>query len=134
MELNEIYNNLFDVKFSSFKGLKDPEYNLLTDTFQEMNKEYIIFELLEVSKKIQPLEIIIKLISNKLVGDLIIDIHNKEGEVLGRIKFKNFIFKKIEDLIDFNFSTENNQKNIKVIYEYDEVLYIGKDGKDEKIS
>lgn len=134
MEFNDgIYKNLFDVTFLSLKGLKETEYNLLKETFQEMDKESITFDLIEVNEKIQPLEIIVKLVSSKTVGNLIIDLHNKEGLVLGKISFKNFVFKKIEDLIDFNFRSENKSKELKVIYEYDEIIYTGKSGKEDKI-
>lgn len=134
MEFNDgIYKNLFDVTFSTLKGLKEVEYNLLKDTFQEMDKESITFNLVEVSEKVQPLEIIVKLISNKIVGNLVIDLHNKDGLILGKISFKNFVFKKIEDLIDFNFRSEESSKELKVLYEYDEIIYSGKSGKEEKI-
>ena len=134
MEFNEgIYKNLFDVTFSTLKGLKESEYSLLKETFKEMDKESITFDLIEMHEKIQPLEIMVKLISNKTVGNLIIDLRNKDGLVLGKISFKNFMFKKIEDLIDFNFNSENKNKDLKVLYEYDEIIYTGKSGKEDKI-
>jgi len=134
MEINDaIYNNLFEANFSSLKGLKEADYNLLMETFQEIDKEYIIFNLFEMNEKIQPLELIVKLITSKTVGNLTIDLHNKDSVILGKISFTNFTFKKIEDLIDFNFRSEDIIKELKVKYEYDEIIYTGKDGKEGKI-
>ena len=86
-----------------------------------------------MNEKIQPLELIVKLITNKIVGSLTIDLHNKENTILGKINFTNFTFKKIEDLIDFNFRSEDQIKELKVKYEYDEIIYTGKEGKEGKI-
>ena len=132
--MNEaIYNNLFEANFASLKGLKESDYNLLRESFQGINKEYITFDLFEMSEKIQPLELIVKLITNKIVGNLTIDLQNKKNTILGKINFTNFTFKKIEDLVDFNFRSEDQIKELKVKYEYDEIIYTGKDGKEGKI-
>lgn len=128
-----IYNNLFQISLLSFKELKPSEIDILIETVRDVKKEFITFELIEYNKKIEPIETILKMISNKMNGDFIVDIHNKDGIVLGKIKFKNFMFKKVEDLIDFDMSVENKGKFIKVIYESDETIYIGKDGKEEKL-
>jgi len=128
-----IYENSFDVSFSSFKGLKESEYDLLREFFKGINKDYMVFNLVEINKKVQPLEIILKIISNKLVGNLNIDLHNKDHEVLGKINFKNIVFKSIDGLIEFNFTSENKNKELKVIFEYDDIIYTGKNGKEDKI-
>lgn len=134
MELNEgIYNHLFEPVFSSLRGFRESDYSLLSETLKDINKEYVIFDLLEINKRIQPLELIIKSISNKLIGELIINIHNKEGLVLGKIRFFNFMFKKVENLIDFTLDTESKTKNIKVSYECDKIYYLNKDGKEEEL-
>jgi len=134
MELNNsIFENRFDISFSSFKGLRETEYNLLKDTFQKIDNDYIIFDMNEIDKKVQPLEIIIKTISNKLLGILDISLLNTDNDIIGVIHFKNFKFKKIDNLIKFDFTTENKNKKLKVSYECDEILYTGKNGKEEVI-
>lgn len=134
MDIDNIYINLFGVNFQSFKGLKEFEYDILKDNFKKIDKNCITFDLQENNKKIQPLELIIKLLSNKLVGSLIIDLHNKDGVILGKLTFKNFLFKKIEDFIDFDFDSEDTTKELKVSYEYDDIIYISNNGKEDKIN
>lgn len=71
---------------------------------------------------------------NHFVGSLIIDLHNKDGVILGKLTFKNFLFKKIEDFIDFDFDSEDTTKELKVSYEYDDIIYISNNGKEDKIN
>lgn len=133
MEDNSIYNNLFQVSLLSFKDLKTSEIECLTKCVRDVKKDFVTFELVEVNKKIEPIETLLKMISNKMNGDFIVDILNKDDLVLGKIKFKNFMFKKIENLIDFDYLVENKGKFIKVLFESDETTYIGKDGKEERL-
>lgn len=133
-DLNNTYTNLFDINFSKFKGLKETEYELLKETFIKINKNTLIFDLIEIDKKIQPLEILIKLTSNKIIGELTIDLHNADGLVLGKILINKILLTKIDGLIDFSFSNEKENKTITVSYECEIVTYIGKNGKEEKIS
>ena len=67
-------------------------------------------------------------------GDIILDLHNKEGLVLGKIKFNKILFTKINGLIDFAFDREDKDKAIDVSYECNDITYIGKNGKEEKLS
>lgn len=132
-DLNTSYSNQFEIKFSDFKGTKEAEYTLLETTFFKINESSLKFDLIESNQKIEPLEIIIKLISNKTVGDIILALHNNEGLVLGKIKFNKILFTKINGLIDFAFNRESKDKSITVSYECSDITYIGKNGKEEKL-
>ncbi len=128
------YNDNFDIEFSDFKGTKEIEYEILMSTFTEINENVLVFDLIESNKKIEPLELIIKFISNKTIGDVTINLLDKEQTILGKIKFNKILFTKINGLIDFAFNRENKDKEIKVHYECNDISYIGKSGKEEKLS
>ncbi len=129
MEIDNIYNNLISANFK-FDNIDN---KFLNETFIEIKRDYISFELQEVNKKIEPLEIIVRLISDKVVGDLIIDMYNKDGIILGKIRINKLVFKRIDDLLDFSIYNDI-QKNRKVFYECDDIVYISKDGEENKIS
>ncbi len=133
-ELNSKYEDGFDLEFSNFKGTKESEYELLKDTFVKIDEKSLVFDLIESKQKIEPLELIIKFIANKTIGDITIQMTNKEGTVLGKIKFNKISFTKINGLIDFAFDRETKDKEIIVSYECTDITYIGKSGKEEKIS
>lgn len=132
-ELTSRYKNGFSVSFSNFKGTKEPEYDMLRETFMKIDEKSLVFDLVESKLKIEPLELIVKYIANKTVGDLIIQMMNKEGTVLGKIKFNKISFTKINGLIDFAFDRETKDKEITVSYECSDITYIGKSGKEEKL-
>ena len=128
------YNDAFDIEFENFKGTKETEYNILTETFSKINEDVLVFDLIESNKKIEPLELIVKFISNRTVGDITVKLVDKDNAVLGKIKFNKLLFTKINGLIDFAFNRENKDKSIKVSYECNDITYIGKSGKEEKLS
>jgi len=136
MDLVDInnYDRKFDIEFVNFKGTKESDYKLLENTFLKIDEDMLVFDLIESNKKIEPLELIIKFISNKTVGDIILKLYNNDNDILGKIKFNKLLFAKINGLIDFAFDRENSDKTIKVSYECNDVTYIGKNGKEEKLS
>lgn len=133
-ELNVSYKDEFEIEFSNFKGTKEAEYEILKNTFTKIDEEVLVFDLIESKGKIEPLELIVKFISNRTVGDIIIELKNKEDLILGKIKFNKILFTKINGLIDFAFNRENKDKEIRVSYECNDITYIGKSGKEEKLS
>lgn len=134
VELNSSYDDKFEIDFSDFKGTKESEYDILRSTFLKIDEKTLTFELIESKGKIEPLELIVKFISNRTVGDIILNLHNSDGLVLGKIKFNKLLFTKITGLIDFDHDRENKDKNINVSYECNNITYIGKNGKEEKLS
>lgn len=132
VELNSSYDDKFEIDFYDFKGTKEYEYDILRNTFLKIDETSLTFELIESKGKIEPLELVVKFISNRTVGDIILNLHNSDGLVLGKIKFNKLLFTKINGLIDFAHDRENKDKNIHVFYECNNITYIGKNGKEEK--
>jgi hypothetical protein len=130
---NNISNNNIEIEFSNFKGLREQDYDILRETFNKIDKTNVNFNLVELNKKIEPLELLIKLTSNKITGTMIINITNNDKEVIGKIKFHNVQFLSIDGLIDFSFIDDPIDKNIIVHYECNDKFYIGKNGKEEKL-
>lgn len=127
MEIENIHNNLFDIDFESFKELKEIDYEILKENFKKIDKNFIKFDLQEINKKVQPLELILSLISNKSIGTLVINLHNKDSIILGKLIFKDFIFLKIEDFIDFDFDNSDKNKELKIYYSYKQLVYVSSD-------
>jgi len=128
------YKDNFEIEFVNFKGTKEAEYEILKSTFVKIDDENLVFELIESKQKIEPLELIVRFISNKTIGDVIVVLRGEDDVVLGKIKFNKILFTKINGLIDFAFNRENKDKEIKVSYECNDITYIGKSGKEEKLS
>lgn len=108
----------FNIEFSTFKDINKSNLN---NYFLKINKKNIIF-----SKNIEILDSIVKIISNNIIGNLTISITNDKGLVLGKLFFKNLQFKKIDNVINFNYNLKYNGK-LKVTYTYNELIYINKD-------
>ena len=95
------------------------------------------FEMMSVDKVVQPLDILIKLKSNKFSGDVLIKMKDKDETVLGTFKFKTLKVTEINNLIDFDFGVSDfrdSQKVLTINFIFDDILY-SSDGKNyEKLS
>ena len=126
-----INKNLFEVDFQ-FAELSKTDKEILKNCILKINEDIMEFELLSIDKIIQPLDILIKLRSEKNSGDVKINMHDKDGRVLGILIFKTLKFTEINNLIDFDFEADgykDNKKNITTNFTYDDILY-SSDGKE----
>jgi hypothetical protein len=127
---------LFECDFE-FVDLSKKEKDLLKEAILKVNGTMMEFNLFYSNKKIEPLETLIKLKSNKLTGDVKINMHDKKGMVIGVVIFKTLKITEIKNLIDFDFSEPDinkAEKTIVIEFIYDDILYTS-DGKEfEKIT
>jgi hypothetical protein len=128
-----ITKNNFDLEFIGFKGTSKIEYDILNRCFLGIKDNIIKFKLIQINKKIQPLEILVKLKNNIIIGQLILNVKDEEETNVGKIKFKNLKFTEINNLIDFNYTEENKESYIDVKIEHDGIIYESRKGKEEKI-
>lgn len=131
-----VNKNLFDVDFE-FKELTPIEKRLLQDHIIKIHDDKMEFELISVEKVVQPLDILIKLKNNKTSGDVLVQMKDKQDNILGIFKFKTFKVVEINNLIDFDFNeadVRSSEKTITINFIYDDILY-SKDGKEyEKLT
>jgi hypothetical protein len=131
-----INKNLFDVEFE-FKELTSIEKKLLSDYIIKVTDNIMEFELMSVEKIVQPLDILIKLKNNKIVGDVLIKMKDKDENILGIFKFKTLKVLEINNLIDFDFGESDIrsiEKTLTINFVYDDILY-SNDGKEyEKLT
>ena len=103
----------------------------------KINEEMMEFALYSLDKKIEPLETLIRLKNTKTTGDVKINMHDKEGRVLGVVVFTTLKITEIKNLIDFDFTAtdyKDTAKNIIVEFIFDDIFYTS-DGKEfEKIT
>jgi hypothetical protein len=129
--------SLFDIDFQ-FDELTDIEKKLLKDHMNKITDNIMEFDLVAVDNKIvQPLDILIKLKSNKSTGDVLIKMKDKEENVLGVFKFKTLKITEINNLIDFDFSAtdfKDKGKTITVNFSYDDILYSSDEKNYDKLS
>lgn len=135
-KIQPLNKSLFECDFE-FADLTTKEKELLRQTLMKINETMMEFELFSLDKKVEPLEILIKLKNTKTTGDVKIKMHNKEGVVLGVVIFKTLKITEIKNLIDFDFNVtdyKESSKNLVVEFIYDDILYTS-DGKEfEKIT
>lgn len=136
---NDISTSKFELDFSGFKGTTKSEYELLDQCFlsiKETEVGYVIkFKVIQVSKKIQPLDIIANLKNDKTTGQLELNVKDEDGVYAGKFKFKNLKFKEIKDLINFDYekTVEKDDAYMNVIVEHDGITYETKSGKESEI-
>ena len=128
-----ITRNDFDIDFSGFKGSTRTDYEILDKCFLSIKNDIIKFELVQISKKIQPLDILAKLKNNVITGHLTLSVKDENKNDVGKIKFKNLKIVEINDLIDFDLTEEKKDSFISVKIEHDGISYETKSGKEEKI-
>ena len=131
-----INKKLFDVDFD-FGDLSKIELQLLKDHINKITDNLMEFELMSVDKIIQPLDILIKLKNNKYTGDVLIKMKDKEDNILGIFKIKTLKFTEINNLIDFDFSTEewkDKQKILTINFTSDDILYSSDEKNYDKLS
>jgi len=123
---DNVNKNLFEVDFE-FDDLSKNEKNILKETIIKINENSFSFDLFLVDKLIQPLDILVKLYTNKITGDVRINMHDKDGVIFGTILFKTLKIMKINNLIDFDYesigSYKETKKDINVEVIYDDILY-----------
>ena len=120
-----INKNLFDVDFE-FKELSIIEKKLLSDHIIKVTDNIMEFELMSVEKTVQPLDILIKLKNNKISGDVLIKMKDKDETILGVFKFKTLKVTEINNLIDFDFNEADiraAEKTLSINFVYDDILY-----------
>jgi hypothetical protein len=120
-----INKNLFDVEFE-FKELSVIEKKLLSDHIIKVTDNMMEFELMSVEKTVQPLDILIKLKNNKISGDVLIQMKDKDENILGIFKFKTLKVTEINNLIDFDFGEVDiraAEKTLTINFVYDDILY-----------
>lgn len=131
-----INKNLFDVDFE-FEDLSDIEKKLLKDHINKITENMMEFEMMSVDKVVQPLDILIKLKTNKYSGDVLIKMRDKDDNTLGIFKFKTLKVTEINNLIDFDFGASDFrdlQKVLTINFIFDDILY-SSDGKNyDKLS
>lgn len=131
-----INKNLFDVDFE-FEDLTDIEKKLLKDHINKITENMMEFEMMSVDKVVQPLDILIKLKTNKYSGDVLIKMRDKDEHTLGIFKFKTLKITEINNLIDFDFGASDfreSQKVLTINFIFDDILY-SSDGKNyDKLS
>jgi hypothetical protein len=131
-----INKSLFDVDFE-FDDLDKIEKQLLKDHINKITDKEMEFELMSIDKVVQPLDIMIKLKNNKLTGDVLVKMKDKDENILGIIKFKTLKVTEICNLIDFDFGVgdyRESQKTLTINFIYDDILY-SSDGKEyEKLT
>ncbi len=126
-----INKNLFDVDFE-FDDLNSIEKQLLKDYINKITDNMMEFELMSVDKTVQPLDILIRLKNNKLTGDVLVKMKDKDDHILGVFKFKTLKVTEINNLIDFDFGESDfrgSQKTLSINFIYDDILY-SNDGKE----
>jgi len=128
-----IAKNNFDLEFSGFKGTTKGEYDILNRCFLSIKENVIKFKLIQINKKIQPLEILVRFKNNVTIGTLILTVKDEEDTNVGKIKFKNLKITQINDLIDFDYDEEYKESFINVNIEHDGIIYETRTGKEEKI-
>lgn len=132
----KINKNLFDVDFE-FEDLTVIEKKLLKDHINKITENMMEFEMMSVDKVVQPLDILIKLKSNKFSGDVLIKMKDKDETILGTFKFKTLKVTEINNLIDFDFGVSDfrdSQKVLTINFVFDDILY-SSDGKNyDKLS
>ena len=135
-KIQPLNKSLFECDFE-FVDLSTKEKDVLKETLVKINETMMEFELFSLDKKIEPLETLIRLRNTKTTGDIKINMHDKDGRVLGIVIFKTLKITEIKNLIDFDFGAADNRdtsKNIIVEFVYDDILYTS-DGKEfEKIT
>jgi hypothetical protein len=135
-KIQPLNKNLFECDFE-FPDLTTKEKDILRETMMKINEEMMEFALYSLDKKIEPLETLIRLKNTKTTGDIKINMHDKEGRVLGVVVFKTLKITEIKNLIDFDFNAtdyKDTAKNIIVEFVFDDILYTS-DGKEfEKIT
>lgn len=119
-----ITNNSFDVYFQ-FEDLSIAEIDILCDTFISLKDNEVKFELRVLDKKVQPLDILIRLKSTNSVGECQIKMKNRESALVD-LNIKEFKVTEIVGLLDFNVQ-DDNDKYVKIIFESGSVVYKTKD-------
>lgn len=131
-----INKNLFECEFD-FEELTKTEKDICRETLVRINEDVMEFDLLAFEKKIEPLEILLKLKNNKTTGEVRVKIHDKDHKILGFVIFRTLKFIEISNLIDFDSSVTTypaNGKSITVKFLCDDIFYTS-DNKDfEKIT
>lgn len=135
-KIQPLNKNLFECEFE-FEDLTTKEKDILRETMMKINESMMEFALYSLDKKIEPLETLIRLKNTKTTGDIKINMHDKDGRVLGVVIFKTLKITEIKNLIDFDFNATDHKdtaKNIIVEFIFDDILYTS-DGKEfEKIT
>jgi len=134
-KIQPLNRGLFECDFD-FGDLVIQEKEILKESLIRINETMMEFELFSINKKIEPLQILIKLKNDKTTGDVKIKMLDKEQTVLGIVIFKTLKITEINKLIDFDFEKTDYKdvKNITVKFSYDDILYTN-DNKDfEKIT
>lgn len=131
-----INKNLFDVDFE-FEDLTNIEKKLLKDHINKITENMMEFEMVSVEKVVQPLDILIKLKTNKYSGDVLVKMKDKDETTLGIFKFKTLKVTEINNLIDFDFGEadfKSSQRVLTINFVFDDILY-SSDGKNyDKLS
>jgi len=135
-KIQPLNKSLFECDFE-FADLTTKEKDILRESLIKINETMMEFELFSLDKKVEPLETLIRLKNTKITGDIKINMHDKEGRVLGVVIFKTLKITEIKNLIDFDFNAVDHRdtnKNLVVEFIYDDILYTS-DGKEfEKIT
>lgn len=131
-----INKNLFDVDFE-FDDLNSIEKQLLKDYINKITDNMMEFELMSVDKTVQPLDILIRLKNNKLTGDVLVKMKDKDDHILGVFKFERLRVTEIKNLIDFDFGESDfreSQKTLSINFIYDDILYSNDRKEYEKLT
>lgn len=135
-KIQPLNKSLFECNFE-FIDITMKEKEIMKETLLRINETEMEFELYSHDKKVEPLETLIRLKNTKSTGDVKINMHDKEGRVLGVVIFKTLKITDIRNLIDFDFSAVSQRDTVKTIivnFIYDDILYTS-DGKEfEKIT
>jgi len=117
---NPIYKHRFCAEFG---------YKELDDRCFKITKKYFYFNINSLNNNIIPLDTLTYIINKKI--DILINIPNEKGEKIIILYLEDVIFKKIKNLIDFDYN-DKHIIGIKVRYKYNK-LKILKNEKDLKI-
>ena len=131
-----INKNLFEVDFE-FKELSVIERKLLSDHIIKVTDNIMEFELMSVEKTVQPLDTLIRLKNNKISGDVLIKMKDKDENILGIFKFKTLKVTEINNLIDFDFNEADMraaEKTLTINFVYDDILYSSDGEEYEKLT
>ena len=97
-KIQPLNKSLFECDFE-FADLTTKEKDILRESLIKINETMMEFELFSLDKKVEPLETLIRLKNTKITGDIKINMHDKEGRVLGVVIFKTLKITEIKNLI-----------------------------------
>ena len=130
-KIQPLNKNLFECDFE-FSDLTQTEKDIIRETLIKIDESRMEFELVSLNKRIEPLEILIKLKNQKTTGDVKVKIHDKDGLVLAVVIFKTLKITDIKNLVDFDI--KESGKTIIVEFIYDDILYTSNGEEFEKIT